>query len=298
MYTGIINIYKPCGMTSHDVVYHMRKITEQKKIGHTGTLDPAAEGVLPVCLGSATRLCELLGEGTKQYRAVMLLGMSTDTQDTTGTVLAEREVQCSPDEVKEVISHYVGTITQMPPMYSAVKHQGKKLYQFARKGIEIERPNKEVTIEEIVVEEVALPEVVMQVTCSRGTYIRTLCNDIGEELGCGACMKHLVRTRVKEFSLEDSITLEEAAGLHAQCTLAQRIIPPDYFFPDAPKAGVGTEDQIKLTNGNPFRRRQILLEEKDRGWPEFLRFYDESGSFVGLYKWDKRGLYRPEKMFI
>ena len=298
MYTGIINMYKPRGMTSHDVVYRMRKITGQKKIGHTGTLDPEAEGVLPVCLGSATRLCELLGEGTKQYRAVMLLGLTTDTQDVYGTVLSQREVCCSEEQIPEVLSHFLGNIIQIPPMYSAVKYQGKKLYQLARKGIEVERSGREVTIEQLRLDKLELPELTMTVTCSRGTYIRTLCNDIGEELGCGGCMKQLIRTRVKEFTLEDALTLEEAAVLHEQGKLEEHIIPPDAFYPDAPKAGVHREDQIRLTNGNPFRKRQIILQEKGKGWPEYLRFYDENGGFVGLYKWDKRGLYRPEKMFI
>lgn len=298
MYTGIINVYKERGMTSHDVVYHMRKITGQKKIGHTGTLDPDAEGVLPVCLGSATRLCDLFGEGTKQYRAVLLLGVTTDTQDTTGNILSKKEVSCTEEQVREVLASFTGTIEQMPPMYSAVKIKGKRLYEFARKGIEVERKSKTVTIEALDLERIELPELSFLVTCSKGTYVRTLCQDIGEALGCGGCMKHLIRTRVNEFTSDDALTLDAVAELFTEGRLKERIIPPDYFFPLAAKAGVDQENQIRLYNGNPFRKRQILREDISLGWTERLRFYDINGTFVGVYKWDGNGLYRPEKMFL
>ena len=298
MYTGILNVYKERGMTSHDVIYHMRKITGQKKIGHTGTLDPDAEGVLPVCLGSATRLCDLFGEGTKQYRAVLLLGVTTDTQDITGNILSRREVSCTKEQICAVLDSFTGTIEQMPPMYSAVKIKGKRLYEFARKGIEVERKSKTVTIESLELEKTDLPELTFLVTCSKGTYVRTLCQDIGEALGCGGCMKHLVRTRVNEFSYENALTLDSVAELLAEGRFEEQIIPPDHFFPQAAKAGVDEENQIRLYNGNPFRKRQIRLKDESLGWTGQLRFYDKNDTFVGVYQWDGHGLYRPEKMFI
>ena len=185
---GIINVYKERGYTSHDVVAKLRGILKQKKIGHTGTLDPEAEGVLPVCLGKATKLCDLLAGHDKLYEAVMLLGQSTDTQDTTGTVLTEnheKALKLDKEQVRQVILGFKGDYDQIPPMYSALKVDGKKLYELARAGKEVERQARQVQILEIRVDKVVLPRVWMTVTCSKGTYIRTLCHDIGGKLGCG-----------------------------------------------------------------------------------------------------------------
>ena len=203
MYHGIINVYKEPGYTSHDVVARLRGILKQKKIGHTGTLDPAAEGVLPVCLGAGTRLCDMLTDRSKTYQAVMLLGCETDTQDTTGTILAEdREGALSlvEEQVNEAVMGFKGDYAQIPPMYSALKVDGKKLYELARAGKEVERRPRAVQILDIKVSRIELPRVWMEVTCSKGTYIRTLCHDIGRLLGCGGCMEHLTRTRVDRFS--------------------------------------------------------------------------------------------------
>ena len=184
-FQGIIVIHKEKGFTSHDVVAKLRGICRQKKIGHTGTLDPQATGVLPVCLGSATRACEMLTDRTKEYVAELLLGQITDTQDTTGIVLEEREVAVDEAQVREVIGSFVGGYDQIPPMYSALKKTGKKLYELAREGIVVERETRRITIHKIEIEKVELPYVTMLVDCSKGTYIRTLCHDIGQKLGCG-----------------------------------------------------------------------------------------------------------------
>ena len=213
---GIINVYKEKGYTSHDVVAKLRGILRMKKIGHTGTLDPEAEGVLPVCLGKGTRLCDMLTEKTKTYRAVMLLGVETDTQDATGTVTASREEEAmalSEEQVREALESFLGVYQQVPPMYSALKVGGKKLYELARAGKEVERAARPVEILELQVEEICLPRVTFQVTCSKGTYIRTLCYDAGRKLGCGACMESLLRTRVERFLLEDSLTLAQIETL-------------------------------------------------------------------------------------
>ncbi len=210
MWNGILNIYKEKGYTSHDVVAKLRGIVKQKKIGHTGTLDPDAEGVLPVCLGKATRLCDMLTDQSKTYEAVLLLGKTTDTQDITGQILEERETgHLTEEEVCACIAGFTGEYAQLPPMYSALKVNGRKLYELARQGIEVERKKRSVTIHEILIQEVSLPRVRMRVRCSKGTYIRTLCHDIGRELGCGGCMAALLRTQVGCFELKDSMKLRE-----------------------------------------------------------------------------------------
>ena len=197
MIHGIINVYKEKGFTSHDVVAKLRGIVGQKKIGHTGTLAPDATGVLPVCLGKATKLCDLLTDKDKTYEAVMLLGMTTDTQDITGRILEEKSTETlTADKVREVIESFIGDYDQIPPMYSALKVNGKKLYELAREGKVVERKARPVKILDIRIIEMDLPRVRMEVSCSKGTYIRTLCHDIGEQLGCGGCKDSLIRTRV------------------------------------------------------------------------------------------------------
>lgn len=208
MYNGIINVYKEKGYTSFDVVARMRGICGQKKIGHTGTLDPDAEGVLPVCLGKATKVCDMLTDSDKVYRAVMQLGIETDTQDLTGTVLSACEVPVLTEtEIRDVIRTFQGEIMQVPPMYSALKVNGKKLCDLARAGVTVERKARPVTIYEIRIERVELPEIELTVSCSKGTYIRTLCHDIGQKFGCGAAMKSLLRLQAAGFVLDEAHTL-------------------------------------------------------------------------------------------
>lgn len=231
MYDGIINVYKEKGFTSFDVVAKMRGILGQRKVGHTGTLDPAAEGVLLVCAGKGTRLCDMLTDRDKTYRATLLLGTETDTQDTTGTVLSEKSTDfLKEEEVRDAILSFVGEYDQIPPMYSALKVDGKKLYELAREGKEVERKARSVKIHEIIIESVNLPEVVMTVSCSKGTYIRTLCHDIGEKLSVGGCMKGLLRTRAGRFFLEDSLTLSELQILKDQGRLSEAVLPVETVF--------------------------------------------------------------------
>ena len=210
---GIINVYKEPGFTSHDVVAKLRGILHMKKIGHTGTLDPDAQGVLPVCLGKATKLCGMITDWGKTYEAVMLLGKTTDTQDISGSVLSVSEVNADERKIIDVIISFVGGYEQVPPMYSALKHNGKKLYELARQGIEVERKSRHVDIGFIKINEMNLNDdektVTFTVACSKGTYIRTLIDDIGKKLGCGACMLSLKRTRVGQFEIDDSLTLNQ-----------------------------------------------------------------------------------------
>lgn len=298
MISGIINVYKEKGFTSHDVVAKMRGILKQKKIGHTGTLDPEAEGVLPVCLGSGTKLCDMLTDTGKTYQAVLLLGQTTDTQDTTGTVLTTSEVTCGEEQVKKAILSFLGEYDQIPPMYSALKVQGKKLYELARAGVEVERAARRVTIHEMQIEKVELPEVTFTVSCSKGTYIRTLCYDIGAKLGCGGCMKSLKRIQVGAFKVEESLKLAEIEALRDAGTLMEHIIPVDQMFPELLQAHVLPEYDKLVKNGNPMKSRQ-LKEIPDPSVNSRLRVYDCQGNFCGILQWDsKKKYFMPEKMFL
>ena len=307
MINGVINIYKERGFTSHDVVAKLRGILKQKKIGHTGTLDPDAEGVLPVCLGKGTRLCDMLTDHSKVYEAVLLLGQSTDTQDVSGNVLQEAPVDVSEEEVREAIMSFVGPYDQIPPMYSALKVNGQKLCDLARAGKEVERKARPVEIYEIQIEEIHLPRVRMTVSCSKGTYIRTLCHDIGEKLKCHGCMESLLRTRVGQFLLKDSLTLAQVETYRDENRITEIVMPVDQVFSDCPALEL-TKEAAKLGyNGNPFTSTQALTEndqmvEKssdislDGG--KWFRVYDPEGVFIGVYAYDsKRDQFRPEKMF-
>ncbi|MCI9162774.1 MAG: tRNA pseudouridine(55) synthase [Lachnospiraceae bacterium] len=312
---GIINVYKEKGYTSHDVVAKMRGILQMKKIGHTGTLDPEAEGVLPVCIGKGTKLCDMLADKTKEYRAVLLLGRETDTQDATGRTVAERPVEWQSMEknlpaagsagipggmeegIRRVILSFKGPYMQVPPMYSALKVNGRKLYELARAGKEIERLPRPVEILEIEVEKISLPRVEVRVVCSKGTYIRTLCHDIGQRLGCGGCMESLLRTRVGHFMLADSLRLEEIEGLKASGRIREYVQPVDKVFAGLPKLvmAAGKEGDKLVHNGNPFLPG---LAEGQETFPR-ARVYDSQGEFIGIYGYDERKKrYQPQKLFL
>lgn len=298
MYNGIINIHKEAGYTSHDVVAKMRGILRQKKIGHTGTLDPQATGVLPVCLGSGTKLCGILTDRDKEYVAELLLGVTTDTQDTTGRILTENPVEVSEERVEEIIRGFVGEYAQIPPMYSALKVDGKKLYELARAGREVERKARPVTIHEIEILEIRLPVVKMRVSCSKGTYIRTLCSDIGERLGCGGTMRSLVRTRVSGFALEGAITLAELEELRDEGRVDDVLVPVDRLLADCPALHVRKASRRFLENGNAISIHQTE-EGKTYAPGEHVRVYFEDGVFAGIYTFDEGQMrYKPVKMFL
>lgn len=230
MITGIVNINKPIGRSSAFVVAVVRRITKIKKVGHTGTLDPLATGVLPICIGrESTRLADTVMQGTKEYLATIELGKTTTTQDSEGEVLAEKEVKVTDEELRDIIMSFVGEISQIPPMYSAIKVNGKKMYELARQGVEVERKPRTVTIYNIDIREINLPYAEISVTCSKGTYIRTLCADIGEKAGCGGYMKSLVRTKSGRFHIEDSITLEEFETLWNKGEGEKVLLSPEEF---------------------------------------------------------------------
>lgn len=302
-FTGMLVIRKEQGYTSSDVVARLRGILHMRKIGHTGTLDPQAEGVLPVCLGKATKLADLIADRDKEYIAKMRLGVTTDTQDMTGTVLREipeEEVKSlvTSEKIEGAFRQFEGEIDQIPPMYSAVWSGGKRLYELAREGITVERKPRRVTIKELEILGVALPYVTFRVCCTKGTYIRTLCDDIGTALGTGAAMEHLLRTRVGIFRLENALTLSEAEEMMRENrpALEQRILPVDSFFADAPAVHVREDALGYLRNGNPLSCDN--LSEEGLPHADYIRVYDNTGVFYALYRYnEQRKRILPVKMF-
>ena len=395
MHHGMLTVYKEAGYTSSDAVARLRGILRMRKIGHTGTLDPDAEGVLPMCLGNATRICELIADREKEYLAVMRLGVVTDTQDMSGeilsqipeeqipaillqtnadvTAIAKGNPELNTDEIAEAIAKgnpvlnadeakegdpeatakektedsvnrrireaaaaFTGEIDQIPPMYSARKVNGKRLYDMARKGITVERKARRITIYSLDIEKIELPLVTMRVRCSKGTYIRTLCEDLGKALGTGAAMQSLLRTRVGQFTLQEARTLDELE--HIAKTEPEQLLPlirpVDSFFVDLPAASCSPDALRLLKNGNTlttdeFRfltaeedpRKDFRAEEKDKTIEEaadlvfdtaslpgiqpgekVIRMYDADGIFYCLYKNNPLGrncgLYSAYKMFL
>lgn len=301
MIHGVVTVRKEKGMTSFGVVARMRRIFGQKKIGHTGTLDPDAEGVLPVCLGRATKLVETLMQGTKTYEAVILMGRTTDTQDTSGTVLKEAPYTGTEEEFRRVLLSFSGRQMQTPPMYSALKVNGQKLVDLARRGIEVERRPREVEFRDMELLWFDSPRAAFRVTCSHGAYIRTLCHDIGEKLGCGACMDALTRTRVGEFCIGNAMTLDEIAARKAeedaegaaQYSFVRTI---DSFYEALPAVRIREEALQAALSGNPLKLSDLAEEEKKPAEDAEMRVYTSDGLFIGIYR-RQRGRIRLEKFY-
>ncbi len=304
-YNGIINVYKERGFTSHDVVAKLRGICRMKKIGHTGTLDPEAVGVLPVCFGSGTKLCDMLTDWDKEYLAILRLGVVTDTQDMSGKILSQcggdRLAALMPEEIRQVIEGFIGDYDQIPPMYSALKVNGKKLYELARAGKEVERAPRKVEIKEIEILSMNLPVIEMRVVCSKGTYIRTLCHDIGAKLGCGGAMETLVRSRVGIFGIEDALKLCELERLRDKNKIADVIIPPDGIFVKNKAVCVNGQGVKMVQNGNKLSMAQLERASQPETFAdaEQVRVYDGTGKFYGIYAYhaDER-MWKPVKMFL
>ena len=293
---GIIVVNKEQDYTSFDVVAKLRGILKQKKMGHTGTLDPMATGVLPVCLGAGTKLCDMMTDSKKIYRVEMLLGKDYDTEDVTGELLAESPVNVSEEEVRTCVTTFVGELEQLPPMYSAVKVNGKKLCDYARAGKEVERKPRKVTIYGIEIEKINLPVVTMKVSCSKGTYIRTLCREIGEKLGCHGCMQSLVRTYTGGFSIEEAKTIDEIERYRDEGRLGELLYGVDTFFKDYPEAIIGKDSELYADNGNPMMAKEFAVLPEGA---EHIRMYRADHYFYGVYKYDyKKRLFVPEKMFF
>lgn len=272
MANGIIIIDKPAGWTSMDVCAKLRGILKTKKIGHAGTLDPMATGVLPVFVGQATRAVSFAEGGEKEYVAGLRLGLTTNTQDTEGETLTQSPVTVGREELEAVLPRFTGEISQIPPMFSAIKINGQKLYDLARQGKEVERKARAVTIFALeVVEQVSETDYILRIRCSKGTYVRTLCHDIGQALGCGGCMFSLRRTMAAGFTLDESVTLEQMQeGGEAL------LRPTDSLFRDRPDYRLKTEKQEeRCRNGNPFFIQENLPEGE-------YRIYGREGAFLCL----------------
>lgn len=290
---GVINIYKNTGMTSFDVVAMVRRVAKIKKVGHTGTLDPAASGVLPVCLGKATKIIDYIMENKKVYRVNLKLGMVTDTYDLEGEVLREEDAShITKDEILNCINSFLGTIDQVPPMYSALKQNGVRLYELARQGIEVHREARKVTIysiENIKIE--SNDNIQMDVCCSKGTYIRSLCYDIGEKLNVGATMTALERIQNGPFTKEEAINIEDLT----EELLEKHIISIEKALDSFEKITVNEKFGKLLRNGVKVFDNRMYSEEVE--FNKLYRVYEDNGVFLGLGKRDEKG-FKLEKLLI
>ncbi|MBR2738776.1 MAG: tRNA pseudouridine(55) synthase TruB [Lachnospiraceae bacterium] len=308
---GAVIVNKEKGYTSFDVVAKSRGIFGTRKIGHTGTLDPQAEGVLVLCLGKATSAVEMLADHDKEYEAVMLLGRTTDTEDVWGKTTAEREVRVTEDEIRAACARFTGVILQTPPAYSALKVNGKRSYDLAREGKAVKLEPRKITVHELEILRIDLPEVTFRVRCSKGSYIRSLCRDIGEALGCGACMSGLLRTRVGGFGIAEARTLGELQSLKDAGRLAEAVIRPEDLFPELPERTVSAEAEKLLANGNklpaealtsvlPTSARSAAGPERSGPLPDgqLVRVYAPDGTFRALYRYEENArVFRAAKMF-
>ena len=300
MYQGVVIVNKERDFTSFDVVAVCRRIFGQKAVGHTGTLDPMAEGVLPVCLGRATKLSDMLLSAEKSYLCEMELGRTTDTDDSTGRELKrsdpEKLESLKEEEVLSTLESFVGDSLQIPPRYAAIKIDGKKLYEYAREGVEIDVPARPVSIFSITVREMKLPYVRFHVHCSKGTYIRSLCRNVGEKLGTGAVMTGLVREETAGFTLSDAHSLKELEQLKTEGRLEEVILPMDSLMSDYPALEVSPEGEKRLMNGNPLKMEDTGAAELKDGQ---LYRINLKGELAALYVWDgRRQLLMNRKMLI
>jgi len=294
---GFLNVNKPKGITSHDVVDEVRKLVGREKVGHTGTLDPEATGVLPIAIGKATKIIQFLKEG-KEYRATMRLGITTDTQDITGKIITRsEEINISEERIREVFRKFLGKIEQIPPMVSAVKVKGKRLYKLAREGKDVERPKRTVEIYRLELLDYEPPDITLEVSCSRGTYIRALCHDIGKALGPGACLRDLVRTKSGIFTLKESHTLEELKNMS---NLEGLLISLNKALTHLPIVKVRKEIRESILNGGPIGTSGILgLSSPIRG-EGLVRIHNSENRLLAIAKalFDIGDLKRIEKEIV
>ncbi|KKI92612.1 tRNA pseudouridine synthase B [Bacillus sp. SA1-12] len=284
---GVLLLNKPVGMTSHDCVAKMRRLAKTKKVGHTGTLDPDVTGVLPICLGKATKIVEYLTAASKTYEAEITIGSSTTTEDASGEVVERKPVNksISKEEVNQVLNAMIGTIEQIPPMYSAVKVNGKKLYEYARAGVEVERPARKITITELVLisditNDADLTKFKFRVTCSKGTYVRTLAVMIGEKLGYPAHMSHLIRTKSGQFHLSDCLTFEQIEAAIENGTLQRELLTIGQALKDLPNLVIHDTLAEKVKNGAVLNLPEPF-QDIEAGSP--IAIYSEDGRCIAIY---------------
>ena len=293
---GVINVYKEKDYTSHDVVNIIKRLLNTKA-GHTGTLDPQAEGVLPIVLGKSTRLADYIMAEDKVYEAIIHFGVTTDTQDMTGNIISDnRPVMIERSELQNALKNFKGEISQIPPMYSAIKIGGEKLYNLARKGVEVERKPRAVTIHNIELLEYEAEWARLTVKCSKGTYIRTLCADIGETLGCGAAMGELLRSASGDFGLEKAMKLDEIKARHSEGKISDYIIPPEEFLKEYPSIYSKVEANRFIRNGNTLSSQLIKAGKPEAN--QKYRLYTNEGQFVGLFIMNAAGILKPEVILM
>lgn len=293
--SGMLNINKPAGITSFGAVDKVKTLTGERHVGHAGTLDPDATGVLPIAFGQATRLIEYLADSTKVYRTVIELGVATDTYDGSGEIVSSRDTSSIGEAMlKDAIASFVGIIQQVPPMYSALRHNGERLYRMARAGLDIERPPREVHISRIEVVDYHNPFLTVEIECGKGTYIRSIANDLGEKLGCGAYMKELIRRRVGPFDIMDSISLDELAEACRYGFWERYIYSPDVVLLKQLAAVLNPDKEDAVRKGQKLTLATMMPFADG----DFLRTYSPDGRFIGIIKYDSvTGVWRPEKVF-
>lgn len=286
--TGILIVDKPPLLTSHDVVDEIRRLSGTRRVGHCGTLDPIGTGVLVIMVGRATRLAEYLPVDPKEYEVEMILGLETDTYDITGKVVSEKKCSATDEEIKKALEKYAGTFLQVPPMVSAKKVRGVPLYKLARKGVEIERPPKEVTVYQLQVLEILRNDRVkvrFKISCSKGTYLRAICHDAGKDLGCGGALSGLRRTRSGLFTIDEAKTLDELEALSREGRLVEALIPPHEALRNYKRIIIRQGYVARVANGEPIQLRMVKGLKFDIKHRETVVLIDEKSRFLGLARW-------------
>lgn len=298
MTQGILNINKPRGRTSFAVVSVVRRLTGVKRVGHAGTLDPIADGVLPLCLGSATRIVEYLVDSPKAYRGTVHLGVTTDTYDSEGAVVATGDPGgVTRAQVEEALLHFVGPIRQLPPMYSALKHQGKPLYRYAREGKEAPREERTVNVYRIDLLRFDPPLVELEIECGRGAYVRTIAHDLGQRLGCGAHLEALTRLRSGPFALEDAIDLDAFESAVRADTWRELLLPPDRVLESWPAALLEGEHVLDVRSGRLVLLTPLRVEQGGPAPEALCRAYSSDGEFLAILRYRGSERWQPEKVF-
>ena len=296
---GILNLDKPYGITSMEALRRLKRVSIQKKIGHTGTLDPIATGVIPVCFGKATRLVEDIMNNEKEYVATIRLGLATDTYDALGKTVKETSLsKISFERIQDALSNFQGEILQIPPMFSAIKINGNRLYNLARSGVEVPREPRKVNVYDIELLDYSCPIVKLRIKCGKGFYVRSLANDLGSILGCGAIIQALTRTKSGPFEIENAITLDEAEENFVNKEFNNMIIPLDVAVNHLPIVNVTHEEANDLSNGKKIFSTEDSSIFSDSNSFSRYRVYDPKGLFVGIVRDEKNSLtFKPEKIF-
>jgi len=305
VYEGVLPIHKPAGYTSHDIVAIVRRMLQERRIGHTGTLDPEVTGVLTLCVGRATRLVEILQELPKMYEAELTFGYATDTEDASGQITSQVEhVEITESQVEKELQRFIGPIEQIPPMYSAVKQDGKRLYELARKGLEVERKPRSVLIHNLdlleFIPDSSRPRIRFRVRCSKGTYIRTLCVDIGKALGYPSVMSQLIRTETSGITLDVCYRLDELSALKETGKLQHIFIPTDQAIQHLPAITIDSESAFKAMNGQTLTDLIEIPSPADASESPFqVRVYDSANRFIGVFYYDlSKHQLIPDKIFM